>query len=99
MTHIASAPQRQDGEHANCLRNILVPAYPDDIDIGTLIAEERHRAGLTQVQLAARSETSQAAIARYESNTVSPAVATLERVLRATGAALRVSSDPPLRLI
>jgi predicted nucleotidyltransferase len=48
--------------------------------------------GLTQTELAARAGTSQAAIARYESDRVSPSVSTLERVLRAAGAELVISS-------
>lgn len=53
--------------------------------VGELIIEARRSAGLTQSDLARRAGTSQAAIARYETNVASPAVATLERVLRATG--------------
>jgi len=42
-------------------------------------------AGLTQAQLARRSGTSQAAIARYESGDSNPSTATLQRITRAAG--------------
>jgi uncharacterized protein len=61
-------------------------------NVGNVICAARAAAGLTQAQLAARAGTSQAAIARYERNTVSPAVATLERILRAAGTTLKLSS-------
>ena len=60
-------------------------------DVGELIAKARHLAGLTQAELARRAGTSQAAIARYETNVASPAVATLARVLRAAGQHLELS--------
>lgn len=50
-----------------------------------LIREARFRAGLTQVELARRADTSQPAIARYERGEVSPRVATLDRIVRACG--------------
>jgi hypothetical protein len=54
----------------------------------SLIRDARRSAGLTQGQLAERAGTSQAAIARYESATASPSVATLERILSAAGKTL-----------
>lgn len=60
--------------------------------VGLLISQARSMSGLTQTELAARAGTSQAAIARYESDRVSPSVSTLERVLRAAGAELVISS-------
>lgn len=62
------------------------------MNVGRLIAEARARAGLTQAALARGASTSQAAIARYESGSVSPSVVTLERVLRAAGATLQLST-------
>jgi predicted nucleotidyltransferase/DNA-binding XRE family transcriptional regulator len=59
--------------------------------IGLLISNARITSGLTQAELAARAGTSQAAIARYESDRVSPSVSTLERVLRAAGVELVIS--------
>lgn len=55
------------------------------MDGGLLIREARHRAGLTQAELARRAGTSQPAIARYERGDVSPRVATLDRLVRACG--------------
>lgn len=52
----------------------------------------RHDAGLTQAQLASRAGTSQAAVARYEKGTVSPSVATLERLVGAAGAELELGT-------
>jgi uncharacterized protein len=61
-------------------------------NVGRLVSAARSAAGLTQAELAARAGTSQAAIARYENNTVSPAVATLERIMRAAGSTLELST-------
>lgn len=59
-----------------------------------LIVEARIAAHLTQSELARRARTSQAAIARYESGAASPSVATLDRVLRAAGQRLELSTTP-----
>jgi predicted nucleotidyltransferase/DNA-binding XRE family transcriptional regulator len=61
--------------------------------VGFLITTARNNSGLTQAELASRAGTSQAAIARYESDRVSPSVSTLERVLRAAGEELQLSSS------
>lgn len=53
-----------------------------------VLAAARERAGLTQRQLAARAETSAAAICEYESGKRVPRVDTLERILAAAGARL-----------
>ena len=60
--------------------------------VGLLISTARNKSGLTQAELAIRAGTSQAAIARYEADRVSPSVSTLERVLRAAGEELFLSS-------
>ena len=60
--------------------------------VGLLITNARNNSGLTQAELASRAGTSQAAIARYEADRVSPSVSTLERVLRAAGEDLLLSS-------
>ncbi len=52
---------------------------------GQLVREVRRRHGLTQVQLAARARTSQAAISRIERDLVSPSVETLARLLDLMG--------------
>ena len=56
-----------------------------------LIKESRTAAGLTQADLARRAGTSQPTIAAYEAGDKIPRVATLERLLEATGASLTVS--------
>ena len=60
--------------------------------VDVLIRDARVRAGLTQAELARRAGTSQAAVARYEGGAASPAVSTLERLLRAAGAELRLEA-------
>lgn len=59
-----------------------------------MIREARESAGLTQSELARRAATSQAAVARYEGDVVSPAVSTLERLLRAAGHELVLEARP-----
>jgi transcriptional regulator with XRE-family HTH domain len=64
-----------------------------------LIAAVRERAGLTQRELAARADTSAAAICEYESGKRVPRVDTLERILAAAGAQLDLEvrwPTPPL---
>lgn len=58
----------------------------------TILKRLREEAGLTQAQLASRAGTSQAAVARYEKGTVSPSVATLERLVGAGGAELELGT-------
>ena len=60
------------------------------MDAGNAIRRARLRAGLTQHALAARAGTSQATISAYESGRKQPSLATLDRVLAATGARLEV---------
>lgn len=50
-----------------------------------MLTSARRRAGLTQRELASRAGVPQPAIARIERGRVSPSVATLDRLLRATG--------------
>jgi transcriptional regulator with XRE-family HTH domain len=64
------------------------------MDAGELIAEARAVAGLTQAGLARRAGTSQAMVARYEAGRASPTVAALQRLLRAAGHDLLLSSRP-----
>lgn len=54
----------------------------------SVLAAARRRAGLTQRELAARADTSAAAICEYESGKRVPRVDTLERILAAAGARL-----------
>jgi predicted nucleotidyltransferase/DNA-binding XRE family transcriptional regulator len=62
------------------------------MDVGRLLREVRVEADLTQVVLARRAGTSQAAVARYENGVSSPAVATLERLLAACGRTLELGT-------
>jgi transcriptional regulator with XRE-family HTH domain len=54
------------------------------------IRTARLGAGLTQHALAARAGTSQATISAYESGRKQPSLATIERILAATGSRLEV---------
>ena len=63
------------------------------MDVATELRAARERAGLTQGELGARAGTSQATISAYESGAKEPSVATLSRLLAATGARLTVQPD------
>lgn len=57
---------------------------------GPLIREARKRAGLTQREVAERANTSQAAIARYESGASEPTFERLTKLIEACGLELFV---------
>jgi transcriptional regulator with XRE-family HTH domain len=61
---------------------------------GDLVREARRRAGLTQVELAAKAETTQSAIARLESGRVDPGFSQVLRLLELCGFRLDVALDP-----
>lgn len=61
---------------------------------GPLIRETRRRHKITQVELARRLGTSQAAISRIERDLVSPSIETLNRIMEAMGETLLVSTTP-----
>ena len=61
---------------------------------GDLIKEARRRAGLTQVELAERANTTQSAIARWERGRVDPGFDTVRRLLRLCGFHLEVALVP-----
>src|SRR4051794_23449203 len=61
------------------------------MDAGHAIKRARLRAGLTQHALAARAGTSQATVSAYEGGRKTPSVATLDRLLAATGARLAIA--------
>jgi predicted nucleotidyltransferase/DNA-binding XRE family transcriptional regulator len=67
-------------------------------DVATVIRDARLQTGLTQAELAARADTSQPALARYETGVTLPALPTLERILLACGRRLELRtaqmSDP-----
>jgi transcriptional regulator with XRE-family HTH domain len=58
-----------------------------------LVREARLATGLSQRDLAKRADTSQPAVARYESGAVSPSWETLQRLIGACGRQLRVSTE------
>jgi transcriptional regulator with XRE-family HTH domain len=64
------------------------------MSIAVLIRDARRDAGLTQAELAGRAGTTQSAIARLERPGSNPRVATLERVLAATGLVLSATPAP-----
>ncbi len=59
-----------------------------------VVREARHRAYLTQREMAELVGTSQSAIASLESGQTNPTVETLTRCLEAAGFALRMSLEP-----
>ncbi len=62
-----------------------------NLDSASIVSDVRKLAGLTQAELARRSGTSQAAVARYENGTSHPSTATLQRLTKAAGFEVRVS--------
>jgi Predicted transcriptional regulator with C-terminal CBS domains len=58
------------------------------MDTAATLRDARHRAGLTQADLATRAGTSQATVSAYESGRKQPSVTTLSRLLAATGTQL-----------
>ena len=64
------------------------------MDTATFIRNLRLHGGLTQEELGQRAGTSQSAVARYEAGVSSPSVNTLERMVRAAGAELHLSTKP-----
>jgi transcriptional regulator with XRE-family HTH domain len=65
---------------------------------GTLIKNARHKAGLSQAELARRLGTTQSAMARLESPGSNPRVDTLDRAVAATGQRITVSVEPDFGL-
>lgn len=63
--------------------------------VWSLLREARHRAGLSQVELASRAGTSQPAIARYERARSMPDISTLHRLVEACGLELRFELAQP----
>lgn len=67
------------------------------MDVARELVRARRRAGLSQRQLAAVAGTSQATISAYEAGRKQPSIVVLERLLRASGAELRVLDAPGRR--
>lgn len=61
------------------------------MDTAAAISSSRREAGLTQTALGARAGTSQATVSAYENGRKEPSVATLSRLLAATGSRLTVA--------
>jgi transcriptional regulator with XRE-family HTH domain len=61
---------------------------------GTLIRQARTRAGLSQVELSARSGKDRAQIARWEPDVVQPSLETLRELLRACGFDVQLTLVP-----
>jgi len=59
----------------------------------TFLRQARLAAGLSQRALAARADTSQPAIARYERGVTTPSWETLQRLATACGRRLRLSAE------
>ena len=62
----------------------------------TLIRQARQSAGLTQTELASRAGVKQPEIARLETAGANPRIATLDRVLAASGHSLTLGLDRPV---
>jgi uncharacterized protein len=69
-----------------------------DITAGSVLRQARHRAGLTQRELASRAGISQSVVAAYESGTREPSLATLAALVESTGIALTVGLGAKLPL-
>jgi uncharacterized protein len=65
---------------------------------GELLRDARQRAGLSQVQVARRAGVTQSVVSAYESGAREPSLATLRRLVAATGMELAVGirDEPPL---
>jgi uncharacterized protein len=63
-------------------------------DAGSWVRELRRRHGLSQTALAARAGTSQQALSRIESGSVSPSIETLARLAAAVGEELALEARP-----
>lgn len=78
------------------------PPAPHPVVAAEIIRDARSRAGLTQVQLAARAGVTQSVISTYENGHREPSLAALQRLVRAAGFAASVDLlpvDAPLPLV
>jgi transcriptional regulator with XRE-family HTH domain len=66
-------------------------------DAATLLRDARHKAALTQADVARRARTAQSAVAAYETGARSPNLGTLERLLGACDHELEISVAPRTR--
>jgi transcriptional regulator with XRE-family HTH domain len=58
-----------------------------------LLIDARHRAGLTQAELAARTGVSRPLISKYENGKKDPSVTSLSRLIHGCGMELRMHAD------
>jgi ribosome-binding protein aMBF1 (putative translation factor) len=65
-----------------------------EMEIAFAITEARHRAKLSQAELAKKIESSQSAVARWESGATLPTTKTLQRIAAATRSRLHVELVP-----
>jgi predicted nucleotidyltransferase/DNA-binding XRE family transcriptional regulator len=65
---------------------------------GALLREARRRARLTQAQLGRRAGITQSVVSAYESGARQPSLATLQRLVAATGLQLSISVQGPASL-
>lgn len=64
-----------------------------EFEIARLFIKARTQAGLTQAQLAERLQTTQSAVARFESGKTNPSTSTLRKIAQATGTQLKISFE------
>lgn len=69
-------------------------ALEDEFSLASMLISARTRAKLTQAEVAAKMGTSQSTVARLESGTAKPSLATLQRYAEATGARLKITLEP-----
>jgi len=69
-------------------------ATEDEFALAKAVIAARNRAGLTQVELAIKMETTQPVVARMEGRRVQPSLRTLQRLAQATGSRLSIRFEP-----
>ena len=69
-------------------------ALEEEYALARALIQARQMSGLTQAELAERMETTQSAVARWESGKHLPSCQTLQRLARATNTDLRVTFVP-----
>ncbi len=69
-------------------------ALEGEFNLAAALIEARSKAELTQEQVAALMETSQAYVAKLEGSRVNPSVKTLRRFAVATGTRLKITFEP-----
>ena len=64
-----------------------------EFELARLLIKARAEAGLTQAELAKKIQTTQSAVARFESGRVNLSTKTLKKIADATGTKLRLSFE------